>query len=134
MEPHIGGRNAPAWSVFSAIQVQSHGLWCRVNMNSNAGMGSNIGDFYYPTGNESAADGFALTPNMFSNSSGSPPYVSLKCTNQIALVVDGDVTNNQGIVMCNTTIPNLDRDANYWVVYSDALYNNYSKSIILMYS
>ena len=87
-------------------------------------MGSNIGDFYYPTGD--GPNGFTLVPTSASNSA---PYVSLKCTNQIALVVDGDVTNNQGFVKCNSTIPNLNRDANYWVVYSDTLYDNYSELI-----
>ena len=107
--------------MFSATQVQQNGLWCQVNDNSNAGLGNNIGDWFYPT-----ASGFTLVPN-----DGSAPYLSLKCTNQIGLVVNGDVTNNQGIVKCTTTIPNLDTDSNYWVVYSDSVFNSYCKQCIM---
>ena len=116
MQPVVGGQSVDAWSMFSVTQVQQNGLWCQVNENSNAGMGNNIGDWFYPT-----ASGFTLVPN-----DGSTPYQSLKCTNQIGLVVDGNVTNNQGIVKCNTTISNLDTSTNHWVVYSDNVYNNYS--------
>ena len=76
-------------------------------------MGSNIGDMFYPTGD--GPDGFTVAPT--SDPSNNVPFQQLECTNQIGIIVDGDVTNNQGIVKCNTTIPNLDRDANYWVVY-----------------
>ena len=104
--------------------MQQHGLWCQIGPSHNAGMGNNIGDWYYPTGN--GPDGFTLAPTSDTNNS--VPYQALKCTNQIGLVVDGDVTNNQGIVGCLTTIPNLNRNANYWFVYSDAVLSNYSKS------
>ena len=104
--------------MFSTTQVQQNGLWCQVNESNNAGLGNNIGDWFYPT-----ASGFTLV-----SKDGSTPYLSLKCTNQIGLVVDGgDVTNNQGIVKCTTTIPNLDTDSNYWAVYSDNVFNSYSK-------
>ena len=88
------------------------------------GMGDNVGDWYYPSG-DSASDGLAL---LGSDPSNTIPYQSLKCTNQIGLVVDGDVTNNQGIVRCTTNITGLERQSNYFVIYSDSVYNNYSKS------
>ena len=92
-------------------------------------MGSNIGDWYYPTtGN--ASDGFTLLPSTTNDTA---PYQSLKCTNQIGLVVDGDVTNNQGIVRCTTTVPNLGREANYFGVYSDDVFNNYSESYNILH-
>ena len=110
--------------MFSASQVRTYGLWCQVNQQHTAGMGSNIGDWYYPTtGNTS--DGFTLLPNTTDDTA---PYQSLKCTNQIGLVVDGNVTNNQGIVRCTTTVPNLVRDTNYYGVYSDDVFNNFCKS------
>ena len=104
--------------------MQQHGLWCQVNSSSNAGMGSNIGDMFYSTGN--GPDGFTLVPT--SDPSNSVPYQQLKCTNQIGVVVDGDVTSNYvGFVKCNTTIPNLNIITHYWVVYSDAMFNSYRK-------
>ena len=125
LRPNVGGRYADAWSLFSATQVQQHGLWCQVNPSStSAGMSSNIGDWYYPT--VSGTDGFTVVPT--SDPSNSVPYQSLKCDYQIGLVVDGNVTNNQGIVRCTTTVPNLNFDAKYWVVYSDAVFNSYGKS------
>ena len=81
-----------------------------------------VGDmFYSTTGN--GHDGFTIVPT----SDPSVPYQQLKCTNQIGVVVDGNVANFQVFLKCNTTIPNLDRDANYWVVYSDAMFNSYCK-------
>ena len=120
----VGGRFVAPWSLFSATQIQQHGLWCQVNSASNAGTGSNIGDMFYSTGN--GPDGFTVVPtNGVSNSA---PYQQLKCTNQIGVVVDGNVTSNyEGFVKCNTTIPNLNINAHYWVVYSDAMFNNYCK-------
>ena len=50
------------------------------------------------------------------------PYQSLKCTNQIGLVVDSDVTNYQGIVRCTTTVPGLNTDSNYMAVYKDSVF------------
>ena len=105
LRPQVGGLHVNAWLVFSATQMQQHGLWCQIGPSHNAGMGSNIGDWYYPTGN--GPDGFTLVPT--SDTSNNVPYQSLKCTNQIGLVVDGNVTNNQGIVRCTTTIPNLNK-------------------------
>ena len=85
---------------------------------------SNIGDCYYPTtGNP--PDGFALVPT--SDPGNNVPYQSLNCTDQIGLVVDGDVSNNQGIVRCTTNVSNLDREANFFGVYSDNVYNSYSE-------
>ena len=119
----VGGRFVSPWTLFSATQIQQHGLWCQVNNTSNAGMGSNIGDMYYSTGN--GPNGFTVAPTGSSNS---VPYQQLKCTNQIGVVVNSSVTSNyEGFLKCNTTIPNLDRSANYWVVYSDAMLNNYCK-------
>ena len=123
LRSQVGGRFVAPWTVFSATQMQQHGLWCQVNTASNGGMGSNIGDMFYSTGN--GPDGFTLVPT--SDPSNNVPYQQLKCTNQIGVVVDGNVTNFQGFLKCNSTIPNLDRDANYWVVYSDAMFMSYCK-------
>ena len=109
------------FAVFSATQVQMYPLWCQVRPQDNASMGSNIGDWYYPT----TGDTFTLVPT--SDPGNNVPYQSLNCTGQIGLVVDGNVTNNQGIVRCTTTVPNLDREANYFGVYSDNVYNSYSE-------
>ena len=57
------------------------------------GMGDNIGNWYYPPGD--SPDGSTLVPTSDPNNT--VPYQSLKCTNQIGLVVDGDVTNNQSM-------------------------------------
>ena len=84
-------------------------------------MGSNIGDWYYPT----TGDSFTLVPTSGPNNT--VPYQSLKCTNQVGLVLNGSVTNNQGIVRCTTTVPNLNREANFFGVYSDSVYNSYSE-------
>ena len=114
LRSQVGGEFVSPWSLFGATQIQQHGLWCQVNSPSNAGMGSNIGDMFYPTGD--GPDGFTVAPT--SGTSNNVPFQQLKCTNQIGIIVDGDVTNNQGVVKCNTTIPNLDTDTNYWVVIS----------------
>ena len=109
--------------MFSATQIQQHGLWCQVNTASNAEMGSNIGDMFYSTGN--GPDGFTVVPSDPSNS---VPYLQLKCTNQIGVVVDGSVTSNyEGFLKCTTTIPNLNINSHYWVVYSDAMFMSYCK-------
>ena len=114
----VGGHRTDPWAVFSATQVQQHGLWCQVRQAyTNNTPNSNIGDWYYPT-----TDGYTLLPSTTTNNT---PYQSLKCTNQIGLVVDGDVTNYQGIVKCNTTVPNLNRYEKYFVVYDDNVFNNY---------
>ena len=124
LQPKVGGQNVDAWSVFRASQVHERGLWCQVSLTTNE---SSIGDWYYPSGN-----GFTVVPsstissNSSSNSTSIPAYQSLKCTSQIGLVVDVNLTNNQGIVRCTTTVPNLNStDTIYWVVYSDAVLNNY---------
>ena len=91
-------------------------------------MGSNIGDWYYPgPATRISHDGFTLLQNTTDDN---VPYQSLKCTNQIGLVVDGNVTSNQGIVKCNTTVPNLSREANFFAVYSDDVCNNYGKLMV----
>ena len=123
LRPQIGGRYASPWALFSSSQVYQHGLWCQVNSASNAGMGSNIGDMFYPTGD--GPDGFTVAPT--SNLVNNVPYQQLKCTNQIGVIVDGDSTNNQGVVKCNTIIPNLNTVTNYWVVYHTNTFNSYCK-------
>ena len=118
LQPIVGGHRTDSWAVFSATQVRQHGLWCQVRQEDTNNMpNSNIGDWYYPT-----TDGYTLLPNTTTDNT---PYQSLKCTNQIGLVVDGNVTNYQGIVKCNTTVPNLNRYENYFVVYDDNVFNNY---------
>ena len=121
----VGGYFVPPFALFSATQVQQHGLWCQVNSASNAGMGSNIGNMFYSTGN--GPDGFTVVPT--SAPSNNVPYQQLKCTNQIGVIVDDPMatTNFQGYLKCNTTIPNLDTNTHYWVMYSDRVFNNYSK-------
>ena len=119
LQPIVGGHRTDSWAVFSVTQVQQHGLWCQVRPEDIAGntLSSKFGDWYYPT-----TDGYISVPNTNTDAI---PYQSLKCTNQTGLVVDGDVTNYQGIVKCNTTVPNLNRYENYFVVYDDHVFNNY---------
>ena len=64
------------------------------NSSSNAGMGSNIGDMFYSTGD--GPDGFTSVPT--SDPSNNVPYQQLKCTNQIGVIVDDTMatTNFQG--------------------------------------
>ena len=121
--PVIGGHSTDPWAVFSETQVRQHGLWCQVQeANTNNMTDSNIGDWYYPTPN-----GFSLLPNM---SNDGTPYQSLKCGNQVGLVVDGDIMNNQGIVRCTTyitgltTLTLLNTDTNYLGVYEDSVITN----------
>ena len=108
--PVIGGYGTDPWAVFSESQVRKFGLWCQVKQVNT--INSNIGDWYYPT-----SSGFT----MLTNTDGTP-YQSLKCTNQIGLVVDGDVTNYQGIVRCTTTVPGLNTDSFYMAVYQDSVF------------
>ena len=122
--PKIGNQSTDWWAVFSASQVRKYGLWCQVLPEDNMGMGNNVGDWYYSPGD--TPDGLTLVPTSYP--SNNVPYQSLKCTNQIGLVVrDDDVTNNQGIVRCTTTITELERKSNYIVVYSDSVFNSYSE-------
>ena len=88
-------------------------------------MGSDIGDMFYSTGN--GPDDFTVVPT--SDPSNNVSYQQLKCTNQIGVIVDDTMatTNFQGYLKCNTTIPNLDTNTHYWVMYSDTVFNNYSK-------
>ena len=80
---------------------------------------NNIGDWYYST-----SSGLLALDNI--NDDGTP-YQELKCDNQVGLVVDGDITNNQGIVRCTTTVTGLTSlagvsiDANYLGVYEDSV-------------
>ena len=91
---------------------------------------SDIGDWYYSPGD--TPDGFTLVPTT---SSSSVPYQSLKCTDQIGLLRTSSIANNQGIVKCNTTLSNLPRTANYFLVYSDNVFNNYSEcEVQVLYS
>ena len=111
----IGGYSTDTWTVFSESQVRQFGLWCQVRqVNTNNMSDSNIGDWYYPT-----SSGFTMLTNTTNDGT---PYQSLKCTNQIGLVVDSDVTNYQGIVRCTTTIPGLNTDSNYMAVYKDSVF------------
>ena len=130
LRSQIGGSFVAPFTLFSATQVYQNGLWCQVNSASNAGMGSNIGDMFYPTGN--GPDGFTSVPT--SDPSNNIPYQQLKCTNQIGVIVDDTMatTNFQGFLKCNTTIPNLDTNTHYWVMYSDQVFNNYSKLCFLL--
>ena len=93
-QPIVGGHRTDSWAVFSATQVQQHGLWCqmRLELDTDNTPNSNIGDWYYPTTN-----GYTLLLNTTNDNT---PYQSPKCTNQIGLVVDGNVTNYQGIDQC----------------------------------
>ena len=110
--------------MFSESQVRDHGLWCQVREENNAGMGSDIGDWYYPAPG-ATPDGFTLATTS------SLPYQSLECTNTIGLLRIGSLANNQGIVRCTTTITSgLDRYVNYFAVYTDSVFNSYSESII----
>ena len=112
----IGGYGTNTWAVFNESQVRQLGLWCQVRqVNTNNMTDSNIGDWYYPT----ASGGFTILTNTANDGT---PYQSLKCTNQIGLVVDGDVTNYQGIVRCTTTVPGLNTDSNYMAVYTDSVF------------
>ena len=113
--PVIGGYGTDTWAVFSESQVRQFGLWCQVRqVNTNNMPDSNIGDWYYPT-----SSGFTMLTNTTNDGT---PYQSLKCTNQIGLVVDSDVTNYQGIVRCTTTVPGLNTDSNYMAVYNDSVF------------
>ena len=56
----VGGQSVSPWTLYSALDIYRHGMWCQVNSTSNAGMGSDIGDMFYPTGNE--PDGFTVVP------------------------------------------------------------------------
>ena len=109
----IGSIATLPWTVYSESQVRQFGLWCQVRSSELGSTPANhIGDWYYPT-----STGF---DTVSSTTNDSTPYQSLKCTNQIGLVVDGDVTNYQGIVRCN-------RHANYMTnhvaIYSDNVFN-----------
>ena len=120
--------------MFSVSQVKANGLWCQVRDNHTANMSNNIGDWYYPT----PLNGSTLVPTSADNTA---PYLSLKCTNQIGLILvdtstDGNIgggdnsvmiTDYQGIVRCVTTVPNLSRQANYFGVYSNDVFSNYSE-------
>ena len=116
----IGGNGVDWWVMFSESQVRDHGLWCQVREENNGGMGSDIGDWYYPPG--TTPDGFTLAINS------GLPYQSLECTNMIGLLRIGSLANNQGIVRCNTTITSgLDRYVNYFAVYTDSVFSSYSE-------
>ena len=121
LRPKIGGQGTDWWTVFSETQVRDHGLWCQVLPTQNPTNVADIGDWYYPPGD--TPDGFTLVPTT---SSSSVPYQSLKCTDQIGLLRINNITNNQGIVKCNTTLT-PPRTTNYLVVYSDDMYNSYSE-------
>ena len=124
--PLIGGYGTNIWAVFSESQVKQFGLWCQVRqVNTNNMSDSNIGDWYYPT----ASGGFTILTNTTNDGT---PYQSLKCTNQIGLVVDGNVTNYQGIVRCTTTVPGLNTDSNYMAVYTDSVFETLRTGMLLI--
>ena len=109
----IGSIATLPWTVYSESQVRQFGLWCQVRSSElGSTPANNIGDWYYPT--SSGFDALSSTTND------STPYQSLKCTNQIGLVVDGDVTNYQGIVRCNTY---ANSRTNHVAIYSDNVFN-----------
>ena len=127
LRSQIGGTFVAPFALFNATQVYQNGLWCQVNSASNADMGSNIGDMYYSTGD--GPDGFTVVPT--SDTSNNVPYQQLKCTNQIGVIVDDTMatTNFQGYLKCNTS---LDINTHYWVMYSDQVFNSYSKLCVLL--
>ena len=104
--------------MFSATQVQQHGLWCQIGSGYKDGGDGDIGEWYYPTLNK-----FTQVP---STPDDSVLYQSLKCTGQIGLVVIGNITDNQGtgIVRCSPSVAN---QAFYLLVYSDMVFQNYCK-------
>ena len=114
----VGGQKTDSWVMFSATQVQQHGLWCQIGSGNKVGGKIDIGEWYYPT------------PDTFMRVSSTPdnsvPYQSLKCTGQIGLVVIGNITDNQGtgIVRCSPSVAN---QAFYLLVYSDMVFQNYCK-------
>ena len=112
----VGGQQTDSWVMFSATQVQQHGLWCQIGNNDGGKI--DIGEWYYPT-----PDKFTQVP---STPNDSVLYQSLNCTGQIGLVVIGNVTDNQdtGIVRCS---PSAADQAFYMAVYSDMVFSNYSK-------
>ena len=118
----VGGQSVTPWTLWSETEMRQHGLWCQVNSASNAGMGSDIGNMFYPTGN--GPDGFTVVPTSGTNN---VPYQQFKCTNQIGVVVDGDTINFQGVLKCNTTIPNLNTNTHYAVMYHQSVINIYGK-------
>ena len=123
LRPQIGSRGTGSWAMFSVSQVKANGLWCQVRDVHSANMSSNIGDWYYPT----PLNGTTLVPTSPNNTA---PYLSLKCTNQTGLIIVGNVTDYQGIVRCVTTVPNLSRQANFFGVYSDEVFSNYSEQFL----
>ena len=109
----IGSIATLPWTVYSESQVRQFGLWCQVRSSElGSSPANNIGDWYYPT-----STGF---DTLSSTTNDSTPYQSLKCTNQIGLVVDGDVTDYQGIVRCNT---DANSRTNHVAIYSDNVFN-----------
>ena len=126
--PLIGGYGTDSWAVFRESHVKQFGLWCQVSpVNTDNIPDSNIGDWYYPT----ASGGFTILTNTTNDGT---PYQSLKCTNQIGLVVDGNVTNYQGIVRCTTTVPGLDNDNNYMAVYKDEVFGSLRSCELTVYN
>ena len=128
LRSQVGGYFVAPWSLFRATQVYQNGLWCQVSSESNAGMGSNIGDMFYSTGD--GPDGFTVVPT--SDPSNNVSYQQLKCTNQIGVIVDGTINTTyfQGFLKCNTTIPNLDINTHFWVMYSDTVFYGYCKKLL----
>ena len=122
MRPKIGGQGTDWWTVYSETQVRDHGLWCQVLSTQNPANVTDIGDWYYHP--EDTPNGFTLVPTT---SDSSVPYQSLKCIDQIGLLRISSMANNQGIVKCNTTLPNIPRATNYVLVYSDDVFNSYSE-------
>ena len=50
LQPIVGGHRTDSWAMFSATQVQQHGLWCQVSLEDTNNISkSNVGDWYYPT-------------------------------------------------------------------------------------
>ena len=70
------------------------------------------------------------TPDGFTvATTSSLPYQSLECTNTIGLLrIGSSLANNQGIVSATLLSGGLDRNVNYFAVYTDSVFNSYSES------
>ena len=105
--------------MFSATQVQQHGLWCQIGSGNNNNGGEIEGEWFYPILDE-------FTPVPSESADDSESYQSLKCSGQIGLVVIGNITDNQGTGIVRFSPSAADQDF-YAVVYSDMVFNNYCK-------
>ena len=98
--------------------VGQFGVWC---LETDSGGHTRFGDWYYPPGD--TPDGFTLVPTSDPNNT--VPYQSLRCANHTGLVVDGDVTNYQGIVKYSPTTSDL--KPVYFFMYSKNVFFQYGE-------